>query len=56
MINESSVLNMNLSLIVVDEHHTVKLKHQNTPTFNLQNFTFNFIMQIQQKSEESLCW
>ena len=47
MIDKSSVLN--LSLIDVDEHHTVETC-QNTPTFNL-----TFILQIRQKSEAFLC-
>ena len=49
MIDESSVLNKNLSLIVVKERHTVET-FQNTPTFNL-----TFILQIRKKSEASLC-
>ena len=42
---ESSILNKNLSLILVYEHHTVETC-QNIPTF---------ILQIWQKSEASLC-
>ena len=49
MIDEPAILNKNLSLIVVDEHHTVKTC-QHTHTFNL-----TFILQIWQKSEASLC-
>ena len=48
MIDESSVLNKNLSLIVVDERHTVETC-QNTPKFNL-----TLVLQIRQKSEASL--
>ena len=49
MIDELSVLNKNLSLIVVEEHHTVETC-QNSPIFNL-----TFILQIWQKSVASLC-
>ena len=49
MIDESSVLSKNLSLIVVDERHTVETC-QNTPKFNL-----TIVLQIRQKSKASLC-
>ena len=49
MIDESTVLNKNLSLMVVDEHDNVETC-QNTATF-----TLTFTLQIWQKSEASVC-